>query len=198
MGLEAPVGGTVHAGGGEGGKAQLVLAGGDVLGNLLQVGKALDVVHGVAGLFQQALVDDDAVALDDVGDAQGLVAVLEGVGVAGQLTGHGGAGQIVAVVLPVGQTHGAVDLEQGGRVALGHLAHQGGLVLAGSGGHDLNGNAGLLGVLGGQVLPVLILLGLEVQVVNLARSGRSGALGRSSLGSSGRGGLAAGSGAGTP
>ena len=42
-GLEAPVGGAVHTGGGEGGEAQLVLAGGDVLGHGLQIVKGLDV-----------------------------------------------------------------------------------------------------------------------------------------------------------
>ena len=77
-----------------------------------------------------------------------------------------------AVILPVGQTHRAVDLEQGGSFALLHLAHQGGLVLAGSGGHDGDRHAGLLGVLSGQILPILILLGLEVQVVDLAGSCR--------------------------
>ena len=186
MGLEAPVRRTIHAGGGECSEAKLVLAGGDVLGNLLQVGKALDVVHAVTSLFQQGLVGDQTVAFDNVADAQGGVAVLQGVGIAGQLTGDLGAGQVVAVVFPAGQADRAVDLEQSGRIALGHLAHQGGLVLAGSSGHDGDGNAGLLGVLGGQILPGFILLGLEVQVVDLAGCIRS---------SSGRGGVSSGCGA---
>ena len=58
MGLVAPVRGAVHTGGGEGREAQLVLAGGDVLGHLLQVVEALDVVNGVAGLLQQGLIGD--------------------------------------------------------------------------------------------------------------------------------------------
>ena len=70
VGLEAPVGAALHAGGGEGGEAQLVLAGGDVLGDGLQLVEGLDVVDGVAGLLEQGLVDDDAVGLDDVGDAE--------------------------------------------------------------------------------------------------------------------------------
>ena len=37
VGLEAPVGGAVHTGGGEGGEAQLAAAGGDVLGHSLQI-----------------------------------------------------------------------------------------------------------------------------------------------------------------
>ena len=181
MGLVAPVRGAVHTGGGEGREAQLVLAGGDVLGHLLQVVEALDVVNAVAGLFQQGLIGDQAVAFDNVADAQHLVAVFQGVGVAGQITGDLGAGQVVAVVLPVGQADRAVDLEQGGRIALGHLAHQGGLILAGGGGHDGDRNTGLLGVLLGQILPGFVLLGLEVQVVDLAGC-ISGRLGRSGSG----------------
>ena len=186
MGLVAPVRRTIHASGGEGSKAQLVLAGGDVLGNLLQVIKALDVLGLVASLLQQGLVGDQTVALDNVADAQGGVAVLQGVGVAGQLTGEGSTGQVVAVVFPAGKTDRTVDLEQGGCVALGHLAHQGGLVLTGSSGHNGDGNAGLLGVLGSQILPCFILLGLEVQVVDLAGCISS---------SSGRGGVSSGCGA---
>ena len=60
------------------------------------------------------------------------------------------------VFRPVSYTH----LEQGGSLALLHLAHQGGLVLAGSGGDNGHRHAGLLGVLSGQILPILILLGL--------------------------------------
>ena len=57
MGLEAPVGRTVHAGGGESTiDAQLSLAGLDVVGDLLQVIEALDVVLSVAGGGQQFLV----------------------------------------------------------------------------------------------------------------------------------------------
>ena len=201
MGLVAPVRGAVHTGGGEGREAQLVLAGGDVLGHLLQVVEALDVVNGVAGLLQQGLIGDQAVALDNVTDAQHLVAVFQGVGVAGQIACDLGAGQVVAVVLPVGQADRSVDLEQGGRIALGHLAHQGGLVLTGGGGDDRYGNTGLLGVLLGQILPGLILLGLEVQVVNLACSGRgSGGAACGFTGSSGftgSGGSAAGAGGAT-
>ena len=189
MGLETPVRGAVHTGGGEGGEAQLSLAGGDVLGHLLQVGKGLDVIHRVTGLGQQGLVDDDAVGLDDVGNAQGGVAVFQGIGVRGQLAQDVGTGQIIAVVLPVGQTHGAVDLEEGGGSALGNLAHQGLLIGAGGGGDHGDGHAGLLGVGLGQVLPGLVLLGLEVQVVNGAGSCGSG--GSAFTGGSGGLGLAA-------
>ena len=70
MGLEAPVGRTVHAGGGESTiNAQLSLAGLNVVGDLLQVIEALDVVLSVAGGGQQLLIVNDAVGLDDVSDA---------------------------------------------------------------------------------------------------------------------------------
>ena len=196
MGLEAPVGRTVHAGGGESTiDAQLSLAGLDVVGDLLQVIEALDVVLSVAGGGQQFLVVDDAVGLDDVSDTGNGVAVLQCEGVAGQLAVDIAAGQVEAVVLPVCQTHRAVDLEQGRSLALLHLAHQGGLILAGSGGHDSDRHAGLLGVGSSQVLPGLILLGLEVQVVDLAGSCGSGrSCGRTGGGSSGAaGGTTAGS-----
>lgn len=109
MGLVAPVRGAVHTGGGEGREAQLVLAGGDVLGHLLQVVEALDVVNAVAGLFQQGLIGDQAVAFDNVADAQHLVAVFQGVGVTGQIACDLGPAQVVAIVLPVGQADRAVD-----------------------------------------------------------------------------------------
>lgn len=77
MGLEAPVRGRIHTGGGECCKAKFVLAGGDVLGNLLQVCEALDIIGGVTGLFQQGLVGDQAVALDNVADGHGGVAIFQ-------------------------------------------------------------------------------------------------------------------------
>ena len=168
MGLEAPVGAAVHTGGGESGEAQLVLAGGDVLGDLLQIIKALDVLNGVAGLLQQSLVGDQTIGLDHVADAGNGVAVLQGKAVAGQLTVDLRILQIVAVILPVGQTHGAVHLEQGGGVGLGDLGGQLLLVGAGGGGQDGDGHTGFLGVGLGQILPVLILLRLEVQIIDLA------------------------------
>ena len=187
MGLEAPVRGRIHTGGGECCKAKFVLAGGDVLGNLLQVCEALDIIGGVTGLFQQGLVGDQAVALDNVADGHGGVAIFQGVRIAGQVAQDLGAGQVIAVILPVGQADRAVDLEQGGCIALGHFAHQSGFVLAGSSGHNGNGNAGLFGVGLCQGLPGFILLGLEVQVVDLAGGSgicRGGCFGAGSFGRS--------------
>ena len=93
MGLEAPVGAAVHARAGKRGKAQLVLAGGNILGNFLQVLKALDVLDGIAGFLQQSLVGDDAVALDDVRDAVDGVAFFQRIVVAGELGVDVGAGR---------------------------------------------------------------------------------------------------------
>ena len=192
MGLETPVRRTVHAGRGESTvHAQLSLAGLNVVSNLLQVGKALDVLLLVTGSGQQFLVVDDAVGLNDVCNAGDSVAVLQSEGVAGQLAVDLTAGQIVAVILPVSKTNRAVHLEQGRSLALLHLAHQGGLVLAGSGGDNGHGHAGLLSVDLSQILPSLILLGLEVQVVNLAvclcsGAGSSGRTGSRGSGAAGR------------
>ena len=83
-----------------------------------------------------------------------------------------GAGQIIAVIRPVGQAHRAVHLEQGRRIALLDLGHERGLVVAGGGGHDGDRHAGQLGVELGHVLPLRILLGLEVEVVDGALGGR--------------------------
>src|SRR5699024_6628892 len=133
--------------------------------------EGLDVLYAVTSLSQQGLVDDNAVGLDNVGNAQHRVAVLEGVFIAGELTVNSAVAEVIAVVLPVGKSHGAVDLGEGGRVALAHLAHKVGLVLAGGGATHGDGNAGLLGVELGQLLPLGSLLGLEVQVVDFAAGG---------------------------
>ena len=170
MGLEAPVGAAVHTGGGESGEAQLVLACGDILGDLLQISKGLDVVGGVTSLLQQSGVGDQTIGLDNIGDTIDSTVLFQSEVVAGQLAVHGGAAQVIAVILPVGKTHGAVHLEQGGGVGLGHVGHQGLLVSTGSGGHHGDGHTGLLGVSLGQILPILILFGLEVQVIHLAGS----------------------------
>ena len=166
MGLEAPVRGGIHAGGGEGGEAQLVLAGGDVLGDGLQGLEVGDVSNAVAGLLQQSGVGDEAVGLGQVGDAQNRVAVLQREGVVGQLAVEGGTGHVIAVVLPGLQADGAVHLEQGGSFGLGDLGLQGILVGAGGGGDDGHRDAGLSGVGGGKGLPGLSNFGLEVEVVN--------------------------------
>ena len=171
MGLEAPVGGGVHAGGGEGGEAELVLALGDVLSSLLQIVKAGDVLGLVASLGEEVLVVDEAVGLDGVGDALNLVVgALQREGVVGEFLLEVGVVEVDAVVLPGSEAHGAVDLEQGRGLGLGHLGLEGGLVLTGSGGLDGNLDTGLLGVDLGELLPLSVLLGLEVEVVHLAGS----------------------------
>ena len=79
--------------------------------------------------------------------------------------------EIIAVILPVGQADRAVDLEQRRRIALFDLGHERGFILAGSSGDDGHRHAGLLGVERGELLPLRVLLGLEVQVVDGAICG---------------------------
>jgi hypothetical protein len=110
MSLESPVGGSVHAGRSKCAlDAQLVLAGLDIIRDLLQIVKALDVVQLVACLFQKADVGDDAIGLDDIGDAVDRIPVLELESIGGQVADNIGAGQVIAVILPVGQADRAVD-----------------------------------------------------------------------------------------
>ena len=179
MSFEAPVGGTVHTGGGEGRETQLVLAGGDVLGHLLQVGEVLDVIGRVAGLLQKGLVVDDAVSLQHITDAGHLVPVHQGEIIAGQLPGHLGAGKVIAVVLPGRQAHRAVHLEQSGGIGLSHLGLQGSLIVAGGGGQHGNLHTGLLRVELCQFLPLGIGLRLEIHEIDLAAGRRVAVSGRS-------------------
>ena len=164
MAGEAPAGVAAHGGGGEGVEAQLGGAGVDVLRNGLEGLKVGDVAELIAGLRQQILVDDDAVALIAVADGAELaVGVVEVVGVGGQLTRDGGAGQVVAVVAP--GVHGGLvaDDEHRGRRFLIHRGGQGLVVGAGRGGLDGDGHTGLFGVHGGDLLQGAVRLGLEVQ-----------------------------------
>ena len=124
------------------------------------------------------------------------VAVHQGVVLAGQLAVDGAAAEVIAVVPPVVQADRAVDLEQGGGLVLGHLAGQHGLILAGGVGGHGDGHAGLLGVVGGQLLPLGVLLGLEVHVVDgaggLRRVAAGGVLGLVAGGIASVGGIVAG------
>ena len=144
----------------------------DVVGNGLQGVEVGDLVQRVTGLLQQGLVDDDAKGLVAVADGHGLavgVLLIEVMG--GHLVVHIGAFQIVAeLTIAVDSAHIA-HLEHGGSGVLIHLGGQRGIVLAGSGGDDLDGHAGLGGVGCGQSLPRGIGLGLKVQVIHAAGSG---------------------------
>ena len=199
MAGEAPAGAAVHAGGGEGGEAQLVLAGGDVFHNGLQGVKVGDLGDVVACLSQQSLVDDDAVALVAVADGAELsVRIIEHVLVGVQLIGNGGAGEIQAVVAPGVNSGLVANHEHGGGLTLVHLGGQGIVVGTGGSGDNLDRNTGLLGVHGGQLLQSLVRFGLEVQPVDGALCGRgfSGGFSRGlsggCLGGGGGGGAAAG------
>ena len=169
MAGEAPGGRAVQTGGGEGIEAQLGSTGMDVIGNGLQGLEVGDLVQGVAGLLQQSLVDNDAEGLIAVTDGHGLaVGVLQIEVMGGHLVVHVGAFQIVAELTVAVDSAQVAHLEHGGSGVLIHLGGQGGVVLAGSGGDDLDGHAGLRGVSGGQGLPSGIGLGLKVQIVHTA------------------------------
>ena len=179
VGGVAPAGGVIHAGGSEGTvNAELVLAGLDVIGASLQLVEGVDVLGLVAGLLEELLVVDDAVALLNPVDTQILAVGLQCQGVVDELTAELGVGKIGAVVLPVLKAGGAVDLEQRRSGALGHLGLELLLVGVGGGGHDLDLDALLLLVRLGDLLPLLVDLGLELEEVDLSgvtRGSRAGA-----------------------
>ena len=174
VGGVTPAGGVIHAGGSEGAlNAKLVLAGLNVVSASLQLVEGVDVLGLVASLLEQLLVVDDAVALLDPVDTQILAIGLQSQGVVNELTAELGVGQVGAVILPVLKTGGAVDLEQGRSGALGHLGLELLLVGVGGGGHDLDLDALLLLVRLGDLLPLLVDLGLELEEVDLGSVTRS-------------------------
>ena len=155
--------------------AQLIGAGVDVIGHGLQGGEVGDLVQGVTGLGQQGLVDDDAEGLVAVTNGQQLaVLAVEVEVIGGELVGEVGAGEVIAELAPGLDGASVAALEHGGGLGLIHLNGEGVVVLAGGGGDDLHGDAGLLGVLLGKLLPGGIGLGLEVQVVDRASGFRAG------------------------
>ena len=166
MAGETPGRGAVQTGGGEGVEAQFCAAGVDVVGHGLQSIEIGDVIQGVASLLQQSGVDDDAEGLVAVADGLQLAGVIVEVkGIGGQFSGNGGVGQIQGVLIPVFQTGHVADVEDGGSFRLGHLRGQGVGVGAGSGGNNLNRHTGGLGVQGSQLLQSGVCFRLEVQII---------------------------------
>ena len=148
-------------------KAQLGSAAVDIVGNLLQGLKVGDVGQLVASLLQQSLVYDDAEGLVAVTDGNGLAGfVLQVEDVGGHFLHDVGVGQVIAVLAPGPYCACITYLEHGGSTVLIHLGGQDLIVGAGSGGHYGYGNTGLLGVGLGQGLPGVIGLGLEVEIIN--------------------------------
>ena len=144
---ETPGGGTVETGGRESVEAELVSAGVDVVRNSLQGLEVGDLINGVAGLLEQGLVHDDAEGFVAVADGNGLAGFVLQVEVGGgHLVVHVGAFEIVAELAVAVDSAEVADLEHGGGGVLVEFGGQGSVVLAGSGGDDLHGNAGLLGV----------------------------------------------------
>ena len=181
--LPAPVLTGGERGAGEGAlDAQVVLLGLDVLREGLELVESLDLVDGGDDgavhrevLLQDGVVVDDAVALGGERRAvDGAVIGLERHGVVGEGLDEVRVGKVEGVVLPGGKADRAVDVEDRGRVGLGDLALEGLPVGAGGSGDDLDGDAGLLLVGGGDLLEGLLRLGLEVEEVDAARAGSVG------------------------
>ena len=189
MGLEAPVRRAIHAARSESGEAQLVLTAGDILDRGLEGGEVSDVLLLVSGLGEELLVVDQAVGLDNVGNALDLAVIaFEREGIRGQRLENVGVIKVVAVIFPGREANGTVDLEQRGRLGLGHLGLQRGLVLAGCSGLHGYGNARLLRICFRELLPLGVLLGLEVEVIDLALGivGRTRARGRTATATAAR------------
>ena len=168
----APGGAGIHIVGREGVKAKRRGVGVDVLGDRLEAGEVLQLVHAVPRLLDEVGIDDDAVALEAVADGDQLAAVvIQVVGVGVELLGDRRAGQVERVVAPVLDGVGVADDEQGRRRALIHLGGQGLAVGAGGGGDDLDVDAGLVLVERGELLQRVVGLGLEVQPIDAARRG---------------------------
>ena len=78
MGLESPVGGSVHTGGSESAlDADLILASLNIIRDLLQVVKALDILQLVTCFLQKADIGDNTVGLDDISDTVDCVTVFK-------------------------------------------------------------------------------------------------------------------------
>ena len=133
----------------------------------------------MAGLLDEVGVHDDAVALIAVADGAELaVGVAQLIGVGVEFLGDRGVGQVEGIVAPLLDGVLVADDEEGRSRGLVHLAHEGLVVGTGSGGDDLDGHAGLLGVHLGDFLQHLVRLGLEVQPVDGAVGGVARGLGR--------------------
>ena len=178
MAGETPAGGTVQTGRGEGIEAQLGSAAVDIVGNLLQGLKVGDVGQLVASLLQQSLVYDDAECLIAVTDGNGLARfVLQVKGVGGHFLHDVGVGQVVAVLAPGPYCAGVAYLEHGGSSVLIHLGGQHLVISTGSRSQNGYGNTGLIGVQLRQILPSLVSLGLEVEIINRTGLGVGGGCG---------------------
>ena len=163
---------VLHGSVGESVKAKLVGAGVDIVRNSLQRLEVGDLVERVARFFQQGNVRDDAEGLETVANGDHFaVSRLDGVVLRGQLFVELGAGQVVAILAPGGDA-ALVALEQGRSRTLVHFGNERLFIGAGSGGENLHFHAGLGSVGLGELLPGLVRLGLEVEIVHTAGRGR--------------------------
>ena len=183
MGLETPVGAGIETGGGERAlDTKLVLLSLDVIGHGLQGIEVVDVIDAldlgaVSGnvLGQQILVVDQAISLHGIRNTDDLIPILEGDILVDKLLVRLSIGHVFGVGRPVLVADRAVDLEQGRSLGLGDLRLQSLFVCTGSSGLDLDLDTGFLGVILGQLLPLVAGFRLEVQVVDLALAVGAGA-----------------------
>ena len=168
MGLESPVGGTIHTSGRECCKAQLRRTSGDVFSNCFQAFEVGNIFDGIACFSQQSFIDDDTVGFDCHCHRFYFITVFQCITIAGQFAVEIGTGQIQAIVAPVKQTDRAVNVEHGWWVGFCHFGHQGFFIGVRSSGYDSNRNTGLISVSFSKSFPLFVSFWFEVQVVNFA------------------------------
>ena len=190
MGLETPVRGRIKACGCECTlDTELILLCLHIVCHFLQLIEAVQL-RDIADLctiecdivIENLLIIDDAVGLDNVCDTlYDTVGVLQSVILTLEVLEYVGILEIHAVVIPCCETNRTVYLEHGRCLGLRHLGLQGLLVGSGRCGLYVNLYTGLIGILLCELYPLIRLLRLEVEVVNLATGRgllcRSGCLG---------------------
>ena len=176
MGLETPVRGRIEAGGCECTlDTELILLCLHIICDFLQLIEAVELrditdLRTIEGdvVIDELLIIDEAVGLDNICDTlYDAVLVLQGVILTLEVLEDVGILEIHAVVIPCCETYRTIDLEKGRCLGLRHLGLQCLLVGAGRCGLYMNLYTGLLGILLREVYPLVCLLRLEVQVVNL-------------------------------
>ena len=186
MGLESPVRRAVHTCGCKCAESKLVLSCSDIFYDFLKAVEICDVFCCVSCFFQQRLVVDNTIVLNNVGDTSHLVAVHQCEAVVRQLSCDVGTRQVIAVILPACKSNRSVYLEQRRRVCLCHLGLQRFLIFSGRCCQDCHRHTCLFCISFSQLLPVLICLRLEVQIVYLALCVRAFSFRRTGASASGR------------
>ena len=118
---------------------------------------------------QKRFVINNAVGLENIGNARDLVAVRERKILVRELCIDSAVRQVIAIVLPVLQPDRAVDLEQRRRIVLDDLRGQRVLIGAGRRRHHRHRNARFLRITLSERFPRRLLFGLEIEIVDTAR-----------------------------